>query len=155
MRKYLILFLFFVYSFIVIADDISQIRNMYTSSIENEKKCEDFGKYMLNLNYDENNLYQAYLGCYYFIKCKYTSSNILKFKYFNKGKALLESSINNNSSSIELRFLRYSIQVNLPRILFYYQDIEKDFNFVQHNLMSLKDEKLKKYILKSLNNLNQ
>jgi hypothetical protein len=80
---------------------------------------------------------------------------MLKFKYFNKGKALLESSINNNSSSIELRFLRYSIQVNLPRILFYYQDIEKDLNFVQHNLKSLKDEKLKKYILKSLNNLNQ
>ena len=43
------------------------------------------------------------------------------FKYFNKGKALLESSIQNNSSSIELRFLRYSIQVNLPRILLYYQ----------------------------------
>ena len=80
---------------------------------------------------------------------------MLKFKYFNKGKALLESSINNNSSSIELRFLRYSIQVNLPRILLYYQDIEKDLNFVQQNLKSLKDEKLKKYILKSLNNLNQ
>lgn len=155
MLKYLVLFLFSFHSFIVIADDFTQIRNMYTSSIENEKNCEDFGKHMLNLNYDENNLYQAYLGCYYFIKCKFTSSNMLKFKYFNKGKELLESSINNNASSIELRFLRYSIQVNLPRILFYYKDIEKDLNFVQYNLKFLKDEKLKKYILKSLNNLNQ
>jgi hypothetical protein len=155
MRKYFVLFLFSFYSFIVIGDDFTQIRNMYTLSIENEKKCEDFGKYMLSLNYDENNLHQAYLGCYYFIKCKFTSSNMLKFKYFNKGKELLESSINNNSSSIELRFLRYSIQVNLPRILFYYKDIEKDLNFVQYNLKFLKDEKLKKYILKSLNNLNQ
>lgn len=155
MRKYLVLFLFSFYSFIVIADDVTQIRSMYTSSIENEKKCEDFGKHMLSLNYYENNLYQAYLGCYYFIKCKFTSSNMLKFKYFNKGKELLESSINNNSSSIELRFLRYSIQINLPRILFYYEDIEKDLNFVHYNLKSLKDDKLKKYILKSLNNLKQ
>tara|TARA_B100000927_G_scaffold165666_1_gene133452 strand:- start:1172 stop:1639 length:468 start_codon:yes stop_codon:yes gene_type:complete len=155
MRKYLVLFLFSFYSFIIFADDVTQIRNMYISSIDNEKKCEDFGKHMLSLNYDENNLYQAYLGCYYFIKCKFTSSNLLKFKYFNKGKDLLESSIKNNSNSIELRFLRYSIQVNLPRILFYYQNIEQDLNFIHLHLDLLKEEKLKKYILTSLNNLNK
>ena len=62
MLKYLILFLFFIYSFIAIADDISQIRNMYTSSIETEKKCEDFGKHMLNLNYDEKQFVSGILG---------------------------------------------------------------------------------------------
>ena len=95
------------------------------------------------------------MGCYYFIKCQYISNNLQKFKYFNKGKELLESSIRNNSSSIELRFLRYSIQVNLPRILFYSENIENDLDFVQYHLKLMKDENLKKYILISLNNLNK
>ena len=155
MLKYLILFLFSIYSFLLIADDITQIRNMYISSVESENKCEAFGKYMMSLKHEKNNLYQAYLGCYYFIKCQYTSNNPQKFKYFNKGKELLESSIRNNSSSIELRFLRYSIQVNLPRILFYSENIENDLDFVQYHLKLMKDENLKKYILISLNNLNK
>tara|TARA_B100000609_G_C17018758_1_gene332562 strand:+ start:129 stop:596 length:468 start_codon:yes stop_codon:yes gene_type:complete len=155
MQKYFILFLFFTYSFLVNANDITEIRNMYISSVESENKCEAFGKYMMSLKHEKNDLYQAYLGCYYFIKCQYTSNSLQKFIYFNKGKELLESSINNNSRSIELRFLRYSIQVNLPKILFYGEDIEKDLDFIQYHLQLMKDEKLKQYILTSLNNLNK
>ena len=49
MLKYRILFLFSIYSFLLSADDITQIRNMYISSVESENKCEAFGKYMMSL----------------------------------------------------------------------------------------------------------
>ena len=89
MLKYLILFLFSIYSFLLIADDITQIRNMYISSVETEKKCEAFGKYMMSLKHEKNNLYQAYLGCYYFIKCQYTLNNLQNLNISIKEKSYL------------------------------------------------------------------
>ena len=53
MLKYLILFLFSIYSFLLIADDITQIRNMYISSVESENKCEAIGKYMMSLKHEK------------------------------------------------------------------------------------------------------
>ena len=95
-------------------------------------------------------LIKGYKGCFYFIKCKFTNNPVKKIKYFDKGKHLLERAINDDPKSVELKFLRYSIQKNLPKFLLYYENIEKDLNFVKKNITNLKDEKTRKFITTSL-----
>ena len=78
-----------------------------------------------------------------------------KLFYFQKGKKILESSIKKNPNSVELRFLRYTIQKNLPRFLFYYNHMDKDLIFFINNINSITDKKTQKYIEKSLESINK
>ena len=78
-----------------------------------------------------------------------------KLFYFQKGKKILESSIKKKPNSVELRFLRYTIQKNLPRFLFYYNHLDKDLIFVINNINSITDKKTQKYIEKSLESINK
>ena len=78
-----------------------------------------------------------------------------KLIYFNKGKKLLEDAINQDPYSIELKFLRYSIQKNLPKFLLYYDNIEKDLNFVNGSIKSTKDKEVQKFISTSLKSITK
>ena len=80
---------------------------------------------------------------------------IEKLIYFNKGKELLEDAINQDPKSVELKFLRYSIQQNLPKFLLYHDNIEKDLNFVNRKIKSIKDKKVQKFISTSLESITK
>ena len=98
---------------------------------------------------------QAYEGCFYFIKCQFINNPFEKLKYFKKGKELLETAIKEDPKSVELKLLRYSIQKNLPRFLLYYDNIEKDLNFVTENINSINDKKVQKFITTTLKSMSK
>ena len=125
--------------------EISAIRESYLLAYLNESNCDHFGEQIV-LNTEKSPLVKGYLGCFYFIKSKFETNPIDKFYYFKKGKNLLEAAIHEDPKSIELIFLRYSIQKNLPRFLLY-NNTEKDLIFVDENLSKVSDQKTKKFIL--------
>ncbi len=135
--------------------DIDSVRNLFLEAYISKSNCDQFGKKINELKHDQSILLKGYEGCYYFIKCKFTNNSMDKFFYFRKGKKILESSIKQKPDSIELRFLRYTIQKNLPRFLFYYNHIDKDLIFVINNINSIKDKKTQQYIKKSLESINK
>jgi len=136
-------------------NDINSIRNLFLEASISKSNCDQFGKKINDLKHDESILLKGYEGCYYFIKCKFTHNSMEKFFYFRKGKKILESSIKKKPDSVELRFLRYTIQKNLPRFLFYYNHIDKDLIFVINNINSITDKKTQHYIKKSLESINK
>ena len=89
------------------------------------------------------------------IKSKFLANPISKIKHFNKGKEILEVSIDNEPNSIELIFLRYSIQKNIPKFLMYRSNLKSDLEFIEKNLSLLHDIQLKEFITNSLNELNK
>ena len=89
------------------------------------------------------------------IKSKFLDNPIMKIKYFNKGKEILEESIENEPNSIELIFLRYSIQKNIHKFLMYSSDLKYDLEFIEKNLSLLHDIQLKEFIINSLKELNK
>lgn len=99
-------------------------------------------------------LEQGYIGSGYFIKCKYLSNPWLKYKYFIVGKQRLEFAISQSKDPIELRYLRYTIQTNLPSLLSYNGDKKEDYMILQrylsnrHNLETDEDlyMKIKQYL---------
>ncbi len=136
-------------------NDISTIRTLYLSAYTNESNCNHFGEKLMSIQDEENVLIKGYKGCFYFIKCKFINNPISKFIYFNKGKELLESAIQTDPNSIELRFLRYTIQKNIPRFLLYYDNIEKDLKFVNENLNKTTNKDIKNFILTSITSINK
>ena len=144
------LLLFLLINFSAINSGIDSVRALYLTAYINQENCEKFREKISKMENQNTSLIKGYKGCFYFIKCKFTNNPVKKIKYFDKGKHLLERAINDDPKSVELKFLRYSIQKNLPKFLLYYENIEKDLNFVKKNITNLKDEKTRKFITTSL-----
>ena len=72
-------------------------------------------------------------------------------KNFRIGKDMLESAIKNDPESVELRFLRYSIQKNIPKFLSYSNNLEKDLKFVKDNISQIFNYEFRIYISSSIN----
>jgi hypothetical protein len=90
----------------------------------------------------------GYRSLIFILNAKIYSSPIKKIIYFNEGKNLLENTIKNYSDDIELRYLRFCIQTNIPYFLFYHDMIENDKKFILDNWNYITDIDLKDRIKK-------
>ena len=144
------LLLFLLINLSAINNDIDSVRALYLTAYINQENCEKFRETISKIQNQNTNLVKGYKGCFYLIKCKFINNPVKKLKYFDKGKYLLEEAINDDPKSVELKFLRYSVQKNLPKFLLYYENTEKDLNFVKKNIANLNDEKTRKFINTSL-----
>ena len=136
-------------------NDINIIRELYLSAYKSGSNCNNLGKKLNSIENNNSILINGYKGCFYFIKCKFNNNAIEKIIDFNKGKKLLEAAIKQEPKSVELRFLRYSIQKNLPRFLLYNNHLEKDLNFVNENIEYINDEEAQKFIIHSLKSITK
>ena len=135
--------------------DINVVRELYLSAYINEDSCNNLGEKLNSIENNKEILIKGYQGCFYFIKCKFINNPIEKLIYFRKGKKLLETAIKEDPKSVELKFLRYSIQKNLPRFLSYHDNLEKDLNFVNENITSISNKEEQKFILQSLKSITK
>lgn len=125
--------------------DIATIRESYLLAHTSESNCDHFGEKIF-FNKVKSPLIKGYLACFYFIKSKFENNPLDKFYFFKKGRSILEAAIHEDPKSVELIFLRYSIQKNLPAFLLY-DNTEKDLIFVNENLSKISDQKTKNFIL--------
>lgn len=83
---------------------------------------------------------------------KYLKNPFIILPQFNAAKEMLETLIAKHPDEIELRYLRYSIQVNTPKFVGYYKMKSTDRELIIKFLTSTSDEKLKAHILFYLEN---
>jgi hypothetical protein len=137
------------------SNDISEIRKLYLEAHISQSDCKNFGEKITNSQSDESALIKGYKGCFYFIKCEFVNSPVHKFLYFNKAKKLLESAIKDNQKSVELKFLRFSIQKNIPNFLQYNNSLEEDLKFINENIQFIKDKETRKFISNALKSITK
>ena len=100
----------------------------------------------------EDSLTIPYLASAYMQKAEYVFSPFSKLKYFNQGKKMLETFIEQHPSCIDARYVRFLVQTNVPGFLGYSDDIIKDKDFVQKNIgKALIGDEIKSIILNNLN----
>ena len=87
--------------------------------------------------------YQAASTC---MMAEYVFSPIKKLKYFNQGKNSLESLIDERKT-VENVYLRLLIQLNIPRLLNYYKNIEEDVAYLEAELPAAKIDVDYKYTM--------
>ncbi len=88
----------------------------------------------------------AYKGTLFMKKSSFLKSPGKKMELFKKGMQLLESEINKSPENVEYRFLRLSVQENVPPFLKYQKDIKKDKEMIIREYKKLDDE-LKRIII--------
>ena len=92
---------------------------------ESAEYCMNFFEIMQE-HKDKSSTAQGYFGVATMMQAKVYSNPFTKLSYFNQGKKILEDAIVSAPDNMELRFLRYAVQVKVPAILFYTQWIEQD-----------------------------
>ncbi|CAN5529614.1 hypothetical protein BH09BAC6_BH09BAC6_27530 [soil metagenome] len=131
--------------------DLSKIRHLYQRAALEKQDARQLNQLMLHVDV---NTMAAVLICYKganeMIQAKYTFNPIVKFKKFNKGKELIKMAISRDPLSLEMRFIRYSIQSNLPSFLGYREELDLDKRFMVNNTKTNTDPELKKMIFNYL-----
>ena len=85
--------------------------------------------------------------------CNFTLNPYTKYKIFKNSIKKLDRMIILNPQYIEIRFLRYLVQLNSPKILGYYTHIENDYKLIMSNINS-ETEDLQNFISTIINNIN-
>jgi len=126
---------------------IEEVRANFPN-INSKDKAEEF---IEKLEGSKSTIGQAYLAAMYLFKSRYVFFPTTKYKYFKKGKQKLDDLIKNNPKNIELRYLRFVFQHQIPKFLNYNKNINEDFLIFKANINS--SELDKNFKLKILNEM--
>ena len=128
------------------------------------KRCENSSQHYVNavnsksictnsiavLESDNSPIAAGYRGALTIVLAKHTDNVFKKWNYFQQGKILLEESVRRSPNNVELRFLRLSIQYNIPAILAYRSEIADDKKYIISHLSEISDPNLKSIIVNFL-----
>ncbi len=129
---------------------IKEVRIMLHKATSNEQACTKMIGLLEPFNETNYPLLFGYRGGATMLMAKHAFNPFSKLSYFKKGKLMLESAIKADHTNVELRFLRYTIQTNVPGFLNYKSDKNLDKTFISQSLPKLKDQELKKIIIEFL-----
>lgn len=104
-------------------DKIKKARELYNKSPFDIKACEE---QIAFTNNEDHIILKAYFATATIVGTKYINNPFKRIAPFKLGKEMLEELISENFDEIELRFMRYSIQRQAPKMLGYYRNIEMD-----------------------------
>ncbi len=115
---------------------LDQIRDDF-HSIRDEDDIEQLLQIAVDQDHPDAMTIRAYQAAGTCMMAEYVFSPIKKLKYFNKGKDDLERLID-KSKTVESVYCRLLVQLNVPKILNYHQDIETDMDFLEAELPKAK-----------------
>jgi len=146
--KILILYIILVQSISAFADnhELENIRMMFHKAESSQIVCLELIEQLQPYNEDNNVLFMGYKACATMLMAKHVFNPFSKLSHFKRGREMLEKAIQFDRNNIELRFLRYTIQTNVPSFLNYSQSKDLDRLFLVNSLNKLNDQKLKKII---------
>jgi hypothetical protein len=142
----LVILLFHSLCLFAAVPEINEVRLKFHNATSSEKACKDLISQLEPYNETNNPLLMGYKAGATMIMAKHVVNPFTKLSYFKKGKSMLEKAISVDAKNIELRFLRYTIQTNVPSFLGYKTNVSSDHLFLTRSVNSLKDSQLKKII---------
>ncbi|TXF75868.1 hypothetical protein [Chryseobacterium sp.] len=123
--------------------DLQTVRNNYPAANLSKANADSF-KTMVAKTSSSDPVFRGYRAASEIISAKFMKGSERKTA-LTAGIKLLESTIAANPAQAELRFIRFSIQENLPKIVNYRSKITEDKNFILKNY-SRQNSGLKNYM---------
>jgi hypothetical protein len=108
-------------------EKLEQVRELFKKAGHDDRYIPEFYNKMHHSD-TSHYLYKAYFHVSQAMMAKFTSNLILKRSYFRSGRNGLEVVIRNHPDELELRFIRFMLQINIPSWLSY-DNIETDILF--------------------------
>jgi hypothetical protein len=125
---------------------LADIRNNVALIFKEEAVSERLNARFETADVNNDPLLKGYKGAVIMAKGRHAANPFQKLSIFNTGKALLDDAINIDSKNMELRFLRLTIQVNVPGILNYSGNIKDDRAYLDSNLGKSSNAEFKKQV---------
>lgn len=119
---------------------------------------EEADLWLNKLEAEEGAVVDAYKASLLFVKSRYVKFPLTKLKFFKRGKKKLDGLIKANPDNIEMRYIRFLFQKEMPRFLGYHTSIKEDYNLIISTIeVSMIDNDLKQHMLLNMlasNNLS-
>ena len=128
------------------ATDISYLRNLFFEASNSKEKTEYMLKVLSVANDKSVPIVKGYTAMSYMLLAKHGFNFFSRYNNFITGRELLESAISQDRNNLELRFLRITVQLNVPSILNYSGDIEGDKKLIMANFRHIQDPDLRNKI---------
>lgn len=109
---------------------MNEVRSVYKEALKSIDSCKELIAISSGPNEKNNPLMLGYKGSGTMLMAKHVFNPFTKMSYFKKGKQMLEKAIKLEENNIELRFLRFNAQTNMPSFLGYNNSIENDKKFL-------------------------
>ena len=133
--------------------ELSILRETYVSSQSDMKSCKELDSLTKNCSPKLAPVEFSYNIISHLMECNFILNPFDKYKIFKNSTQQLDSIICVNPQYIEIRFLRYLVQLNSTSFLGYNTNLDNDYKFIIDNIYS-ENEDLKNFILPIFNNLN-
>lgn len=146
----LLIFLFWVTYCSAATPALTEVRVMYKEGVKNKAVCEQLLKMLEPFNEKNNILLYGYKACATMVMAKHSINPFSKLSQFKKGSKMLTKAIELDPNNPELRYLRFTAQMNAPSMLDYKTHLEVDKAFLQKSVPPIKDVQLKQIILSYL-----
>jgi len=130
--------------------DREEVKTLFEASTYSRSSADRLLKLLSKIDHSSAPLLICYKGVAEMMQAKYGFNPINKFRRFKRGKNLIEEAVKKEPDNLEIRFLRFVIQTNLPTFLNYNEHIKDDKTYLLNNLQTTKHKKLKQDFLKYL-----
>ena len=127
--------------------NLKQVRDAYFASMRSSADAIRFEHLVDSTKNNKTPEMLCYKGAAEMLKAKDALNPVNKYSFFNTGKILIEQAVSKDRTSVECRFVRYSMQSNLPHFLGYDGDIYNDRQFIESSFGKITDLDLKKKII--------
>lgn len=128
--------LFFLVSFLCLSfqdtGDISRVREYYLKAKDNSADADN----LFNLTKDKTgSIYRAYQGTSWAFRAKHHSNPIKKLEYLRKGLEQLNNAVVSDAINVEIRFLRFSVEDNIPSMISFTSHLNEDKQMIIGSLL--------------------
>jgi hypothetical protein len=110
-----------------------EVQKMYFDGWTGKCGAEELAKILENRQLDSDPVLMAYKGAAITTTANCKMMPFSKLSVFNEGKKWIELAVKMDSGNVEVRFLRYTVQSNIPGFL-NYDNTESDKKFLLENL---------------------
>lgn len=112
-----------------------QLRHSYYAAVKDPEKTERL--YSILVASDDNNtLIKAYIGGLTALKAKHEFNPFTKLRYLSDAEHIMQATISESPDNIEIRFLRFSYQYHVPRILGFSDNLQEDKDIIVRQIIS-------------------
>lgn len=129
---------------------IAEFRNLFNTAHEVEANCR---KLISSSENDHSPIAVGYHLAGEMIVTKYVLNPFKKMSDFNTAKNEFEELISENFGMVELHFIRYTIQKNIPKFVGYNRNVDSDRKLIIDFLQKGNDKELKKHMMVYFTNI--
>jgi hypothetical protein len=146
------LFFFYFLLLPLLNQELPEIRKIYPNAANSEITAKELAAKLTNITFESDKTLIAYKGASITMVSKFSKNLSEKITKFKEGVKWIEFAVANDPNNIEIRFIRLSIQENVPGITKYKKNISEDAAFIathyKEQTATIK-EYLKNFILQS------